>query len=51
MIDLGLKNFADYCFDECFVKLTGSTLAFTRAIISHVDSSLKVKICLLLTVS
>ena len=42
MIDMGLKNFAEFCFGECFVKLTSSTIAFTRAIISHVDSSLKV---------
>uniref|UniRef100_H2Z9L4 Exocyst complex component 8 n=1 Tax=Ciona savignyi TaxID=51511 RepID=H2Z9L4_CIOSA len=41
MVQLGLKSFVDYCYDGCFSRLTGSTLAFTRAILTHVDSAVK----------
>ncbi|XP_078486547.1 exocyst complex component 8-like isoform X1 [Ciona intestinalis] len=41
MMQLGLKSFVDYCYDGCFSRLTGSTLAFTRAILTHVESAVK----------
>ncbi|CAK8671790.1 unnamed protein product [Clavelina lepadiformis] len=41
MFRLGVKDFENYCYDGCYVRLTGSTIAFTRAIVSHVDSAVK----------
>nr|CAB3243998.1 exocyst complex component 8-like [Phallusia mammillata] len=41
MTVLGLKSFMDYCYDSCFIRLTGSTLAFSKAILTHVDSAMK----------
>ena len=42
MTKLGLKDFKSYCYDGCFIRLTGSTLAFSRGVLIHVDSAVKV---------
>ncbi|XP_077973786.1 exocyst complex component 8-like [Styela clava] len=41
MTGYGILNIGQYCFDDCFCYLTLSTLAFTRAIVIHVDSVIK----------
>lgn len=41
MAAFGIINIAQYSFDKCFCYLTTSTLSFTRAIITHVDSVIK----------
>jgi len=42
MSSLGVKNFADFKFDGCFFNLTASSIAFTRALLSHVDACTKI---------
>lgn len=41
MRQLGLKNIEDFRYESCFFQLTSSTLAFTRALLSHVDTCIK----------
>jgi len=42
MRSLGLNNFGDFKFDGCFFNLTTSSIAFTRALLSHVDACTKI---------
>lgn len=41
MQHLGLSNFEDFRHEMCFIQLTTSTLAFTRALLSHTDICIK----------
>jgi len=44
LTSLGLDStkIGAYCREKCFLSLTGSTIAFTRAVLNHVDSVMKV---------
>jgi len=44
MKKLGIQNFQDFCYESCFIHLTSSTIALTRALLLHVDVCLKMAV-------